>query len=251
MKKVAAIALALCLLAGCGPRPARTELTVFAAASLTEALTAIAEDYAAAAPEVELVFCFDASGTLLRQLSEGASCDLFLSAAPSEADALGGDIADRWNLLENRVVLAVPEGNPAHIADFSDLSAALSGGRVLLAMGGPDVPAGRCASQLLSACGLSETALAASGAITYASNVKEIIAQLSEGMVDCGIVYATDARSAGLPVAAEAEGLCDTPVYPVVVLHGEREAEARAFAAYLSGEAARAVFTSFGFLPAS
>lgn len=100
-------------------------LTVFAAASLTETLNEIAEQYKTVAPNVELVFNFDSSGTLKTQIEEGADCDLFLSAAQKQMNALQDEdlinTNTRVDLLENKVVLAVPEGNPADIQSFEDI----------------------------------------------------------------------------------------------------------------------------------
>ena len=105
-----------------------TELTVFAAASMTETLNQIAEDYKTVDPNVSLTFNFASSGDLLSQIREGADCDVFISAAPKQMNALDGSFKDdadknpdgldelldgtRIDLLENKVVLAVPEGNP-------------------------------------------------------------------------------------------------------------------------------------------
>ena len=275
MKQKLSLILALVLLfilSACGGSSASTEteepveLVVFAAASLTETLTEIGEAYHTAHPNVSLVFTFDSSGTLKTQIAEGAPCDLFLSAAPKQMNQLDGSMdADhdntegldmilqdtRIDLLENKVVLAVPEGNPAGITSFDDLSARLQDGSVFLAMGNADVPVGQYTQKILAWYGLDEKALAAAGAITYGSNVKEITTQVREAMVDCGVIYATDAFSAGLASVdlATAE-MCGQVIYPAAVLKGtQHEAEARAFLEYLTGPEAGAVFASVGFTP--
>ena len=257
-----ALALAMALsVAACAM--AQTELIVFAAASMTETLTQIAELYQQVEPEVELLFNFDSSGTLKTQIEEGAPCDIFISAAPkqmneldlaSDANAQGLDFVlqgTRVDLLENKVALAVPEGNPRGIASYDALIEGLKGGSVLLAMGNADVPVGQYTQKIFSYYGVSEEELAAAGCVTYGSNVKEVTAQVVESMVDCGIIYATDAYSAGLTVVDTATGeMCGRVLYPAAVLNiTVHEEAARAFLTYLTGGEASAVFERVGFSP--
>ena len=242
------------------------ELVVFAAASMTETLTQIAELYKAVAPNVTLVYNFDSSGTLKTQIQEGADCDLFISAAPKQMNALDGakdadggntegldfvDSATRINLLENKVALAVPEGNPKGINSYDDLVAGLKDGSVLLAMGNSDVPVGQYTQKILAYFELSEEDLAAKGCITYGSNVKEVTTQVKEATVDCGIIYGTDAFSAGLTVVDTAtKDMCGQVIYPAAVLKvAKHPAEAKAFLDYLTGQEADAVFEGVGFSP--
>lgn len=277
MKRIVAVFLCLTLLlalAGCARKPAagqtvgsdgteaQVELIIFAAASLTETLTQIAELYRAMAPQVKLTFTFDSSGTLKRQIQEGADCDLFLSAAQAQMDALDKakkgeknpdgldfiDPATRIDLLENQVVLVVPEGNPAGISSFADL---ISEKLRLLAIGNSDVPVGQYTLEIFAALGTSQQALEAEGKLTYGSNVKEVVAQVAEAAADAGIVYATDAFSAALTVVdAATEGMCGQVVYPAAVLKGSRHPEAaQAFLDYLQSDEAMAVFASVGFHP--
>ncbi len=231
-----------------------TELTVFAAASLTEVLTELGDIYMAEHNDVKLQFQFGSSGTLLTQITEGADCDIFLSAAQQQMDALSERIADdRFDLLENKVVLAVPEGNPAGIHSYEDLQSALSAGEVLFAMGNREVPVGQYTQQILSYLKLEEAALAEAGVITYGSNVKEVTTQISEGLVDCGMVYATDAYAAGLKVVAEADAsMCGQVIYPAARLNTSKQLEAAdAFLAFLQGKKAAKVFADYGFSPIS
>ena len=241
------------------------ELIVFAAASMTETLTEIAELYKTAAPEVTVTYNFDSSGKLLTQIKEGADCDLFISAAPTQMNALDGSligdteknpdgldlivIDSRVNLLENKVTLAVPEGNPKGIESFDQLAELLKGGGVLLAMGNSDVPVGQYTLKIFNYYGIDETAVA--DKLTYGNNVKEVTSQVSEAAADCGIIYATDAYSAGLTVADSATAeMCGQVIYPAAVLKGDKEDATRAFLAYLQTDAAMAVFESVGFSPA-
>ena len=123
------------------------------------------------------------------------------------------------DLLENQVVLVVPEGGPAGIRSFDELCGALEAGTVLLAIGNRDVPVGQYTQSIFAYYGLDEASLAAAGTLTYGSNAKEVTAQVSEGSVDCGIVYATDAFSAGLEIVDTAtEEMCGPVVYPAAVM---------------------------------
>lgn len=241
------------------------ELIVFAAASMTETLTEIAELYKTAAPEVTVTYNFDSSGKLLTQIKEGADCDLFISAAPTQMNALDGSligdteknpdgldlivIDSRVNLLENKVTLAVPEGNPKGIESFDQLAELLKGGDVMLAIGNSDVPVGQYTLKIFNYYGIDETAVA--DKLAYGNNVKEVTSQVSEAAADCGIIYATDAYSAGLTVVDSATTeMCGQVIYPAAVLKGDKEEATHAFLAYLQTDAAMTVFESVGFSPA-
>ena len=243
------------------------ELIVFAAASMTETLTEIAELYKTAAPEVTITYNFDSSGKLLTQIKEGADCDLFISAAPTQMNAMDGSLIgnteknpdgldlivtdSRVNLLENKVTLTVPEGNPKGIKSFDQLAELLKDGEVLLAMGNSDVPVGQYTQKIFAYYELDEATLADAGKLTYGNNVKEVTSQVSEAAADCGIIYATDAFSAGLTVVDSATAeMCGQVIYPAAVLKGDKEDAARAFLAYLQTDAAMTVFESVGFSPA-
>ena len=237
-----------------------TELIVFAAASMTETLTEIKGLYEAANPGVTITYNFDSSGTLKTQIEEGAACDVFVSAGQKQmnqldaADTTGLDFVlegSRCNLLENKVTLVVPEGNPKGIESFDALAELLQDGDVFLCMGNSDVPVGQYTQLILAYYGLVEADLANAGKITYGTNVKEVTTQVSEASVDCGVIYATDAFSAGLTIvdAATAE-MCGQIIYPASVLKTSANAEAaQAFLDYLKGEEASAVFESVGFTP--
>lgn len=241
---------------------AREEIVVFAAASMTETLNQIKETYEKD-HNVTLTFNFDSSGTLKTQIQEGADCDLFISAgqkqmnqlditADKEVNTEGLDFVasdSRVNLLENKVVLVVPEGNPKGIKGFDDLAAKLADGSVLMAMGNSDVPVGQYTQKILSYYKLDETALANAGTITYGTNVKEVTTQVAEGSVDCGIVYCTDAFSAGLTVVDSAtKDMCGQVIYPAAVMKNAKHADAaKAFLEYLQSDAAMKVFENVGF----
>lgn len=242
------------------------DLVVFAAASMTETLTQIAEMYKKVAPNVNITYNFDSSGKLLTQISEGADCDLFISAAPQQMNAMDGSLIDdkdknpdgldlivtdsRIDLLENKVTLAVPEGKPKGIESFDQLAELLKSGDIMLAIGNSDVPVGQYTEKIFAYYGLDEAALADS--LTYGNNVKEVTTQVSEASTDCGIIYATDAYSAGLTVVDSATAeMCGQVIYPAAVLKGEKEEVAQAFLDYLQTADAMSVFESVGFCPAN
>ena len=253
------------LLFGCSNPTTQTELTVFAAASMTETLTTLGEQYMADHPGIIIVFNFDSSGTLKTQIQEGAECDIFISAGQKQMNQLditadasvnteGLDFLledSRFDILENKVALAVPYGNPASIHSYDDLIAGLKAGSVMLAMGNADVPVGQYTQKILKFYELSEEDLAAAGVITYGSNVKEVTTQVSEATVDCGIIYQTDAFSAGLTVVDTATAeMCGQVIYPAAILNISKQAEAaQAFLDYITSDAGDQVFTAVGFTP--
>ena len=286
MKRIAALSLLLALtlsLAACGggnagtaetpaanstapaaettaPQAEPVEVVVFAAASLEATLTEIADLYKEVAPEVTLTFSFESSGTLRTQIIEGAVCDLFISAGQSQMNDLeagqndtGADYvyADtRIDFVENKVVLAVPDDNPAGIETFSDLATdKLS----LLCIGNDDVPVGSYSLEILDTLGIDIAQLESDGKVTYASNVTEVANQVKEGAADCGIIYATDAYTYELTVVDQATSdMCSQVIYPAAVMKsgsGEAaEAAAQAFLDYLhTDENAIAVLEGVGF----
>lgn len=284
MKKLLSLLLALALvfsLAACGSKndgantdgdaqngenTESVDLIVFAAASMTETLNEIAEMYKEVAPNVNITYNFDSSGKLLTQISEGADCDLFISAAPEQMNAMDGSLIDdkdknpdgldlivtdsRIDLLENKVTLAVPEGNPKGVESFDQLAELLKSGDVMLAIGNSDVPVGQYTQKIFAYYGLDEAAL--TDCLTYGNNVKEVTTQVSEASTDCGIIYATDAYSAGLTVVDSATAeMCGQVIYPAAVLKGEKEEAAQAFLDYLQTADAMEVFESVGFSAAN
>jgi len=275
-KKILAVMTAACLLlgvltAGTGFAGEAAEqepvtLKVFAAASMTETLEQIQELYQEVAPNVTLEFNFDSSGTLKTQIEEGADCDVFISAAQKQMNQLdaavdkdGGNedgldfvLSDtRIDLLENKVALAVPEGNPSGINSYDDMVKGLQEGSILLAIGNSDVPVGQYTQKIFAYYELDEEELAAAGVLTYGSNVKEVTTQVSEAAVDCGIIYATDAFSAGLTTVDTAtKEMCGQVIYPAAVLNiTTQEEAAKAFLEYLTGPEASEIFASVGFTP--
>ena len=283
-----ALAMLVCLFAGCGKtdapgstpdttqadtpgsdvpdettNAAPVELIIFAAASMTETLNQVAELYRDVAPNVTLTFNFDSSGTLKTQIQSGADCDIFISAGQKQMNELdisadpsinteGLDFVlegSRFDILENKVTLCVPDGVENGVTSFDDMAQKLKDGSILLAMGNEDVPVGQYTQKILAYYELDEAALAAAGHITYGSNVKEVTTQVSEGTVDCGVIYCTDAYSAGLTVVDSATAdMCGQVIYPAAVLNTSKHQEAaQAFLEYLKTPEVSAIFEGVGF----
>ncbi len=261
MRRWISLALSLALLVtlvSCGassPEERTVELQVFAASSLTEALDEILAAWEEEHPSLPVTPTYDSSGTLLTQIREGAPCDLFLSAAPRQMDELelAGLLEEgtRLDLLENRVVLAVPPGNPKDIRSLDELALALREGDVFLAVGNSDVPVGQYTQKIFRYYGLEEEQLAAAGLLTYGSNVKEVTTQVREAAADCGIIYATDARSAGLTAVDTAtEEMCGKVICPAAVLTSSPHLrEAEELLAFLCAAPATEIFRRVGFTP--
>jgi molybdate transport system substrate-binding protein len=232
-----------------GQKESKTEpsLNVFAAASLTEALTEIAELYKKTAPNVKIHFNFDSSGTLQTQIENGADADVFLSAGQRQMNALSGKFINdetRRNLLVNKVVLIVPENSAKGISSFQDvMSAKVS----LVALGNSSVPVGQYSEEIFKFLNGWDIV---SKKASLGSNVKEVLSQVESASVDCGVVYATDAATAkNVKIVANApEGSHQPVVYPVAVVKGSQNPDAaRDFLNFLSLPEATAVFAKIGF----
>lgn len=263
MKRFGRIALAMVvfLFWAAAAFAAEKTVTVFAAASMTESLNKIAELYKKTAPDVKIVYNFDSSGTLKTQIQQGADCDIFISAGQLQMNQLditadpsvNKDKLDfvmpgtRFNIVSNKVVMIVPKGrNPKDIRDFKDVATDKVS---LVALGNSDVPVGQYSQEIYKHLGLWDK-LNESKKISFASNVKEVLAQVAAGAVDCGVVYSTDAATSdGVDVVAEAPAGSHRPItYPAAILKGVGdEAAAKAFMAFLKGGEARAVLQGIGF----
>lgn len=233
----------------------KTEIIVFAAASMTETMTTIKGLYEASNPNVTITYNFDSSGTLKTQIENGADCDLFISAAVKQMNALDEknmvNKETKVNLLENKTTLAVPKDNPKNITSFSQLADLLKSGNVFLAIGNSDVPVGQYTQKIFAYYGIDEKAVAS--CLTYGSNVKEVTTQVKAASVDCGIIYGTDAFSAGLQVVdtATSDMTGGRVIYPAAVLVGSKNTDAaKAFLEYLKGAEAMKVFEAVGFASA-
>lgn len=240
------------------------ELIVFAAASMTETMNEIKHLYESKNKNIHITYNFDSSGTLVKQIIAGADCDIFISAAQKQMNQIditkdeevNKDRNDfvlegtRINLLENKVALAVPDGNPKKIESFKDLT---SDKLSLLAIGNSDVPVGAYTLEILEYLKKPVIEFEKEKKVTYGSNVKEVTTQVKEGTVDAGIIYATDAASANLKVVDLAtKDMCRQVIYPAAVLkETKNEKAAREFLNYLQTKEAMDVFQSVGFAKAS
>ncbi|MCD8035874.1 MAG: molybdate ABC transporter substrate-binding protein [Clostridiales bacterium] len=237
------------------------ELIVFAAASMTDTMQEIAEMYKEVDPSVNISFNFDSSGTLKTQIQEGADCDIFISAAqkqmnqldasqPEDVNTEGLDFVDtdtRFDLLSNSVVLITPVGNPAGVESFDDVATDKVS---LISLGNSDVPVGQYSEEIFTYMGVWDQ-LNDESKITFGTNVREVLAQVEEGAVDCGVVYSTDAATTDLVeiVASAPEGSHTPIVYPAAVLKTSADPDtAKAFLEYLKTDECTAVFEAAGFV---
>ncbi len=234
---------------GAGVSGDKTKLTVFAAASLTDVAEELGEVYKTKHGDVELVFSFGSSGALRTQIEEGALADIFISAATDHMGALDeeGLMAKDSvrELLENKIVLVVPENSDKGIASYEDLD---SEKVTLIGMGEPEsVPAGKYAKELLTNMGLFDKL---EQKLNYGTDVRAVLAWVETGEVDCGIVYATDAYSTDkVRIVDEApEGMVSKVIYPAGVTDScEHKAEAEEFLDFLESDEAAKIFEKYGF----
>jgi molybdate transport system substrate-binding protein len=222
-----------------------TPVTVFAAASLTDAFTQIAEDYEGL-HDVDVRLSFGPSDGLATQIQEGAPADVFASASATWMDAVANDpgVTDRSNIARNLLVVIVPTGNPAGLGSVDDL--AQPGSKLVLAAEG--VPVGDYAREMLANAGIADDALA--NVVSNEDDVKGVIQKVALGEADAGIVYRTDVTSA----VADDIKMIDVPdevnvvaVYPIAALAGAA-GSAREFVAYVLGPG-QATLQAAGFLP--
>jgi molybdate transport system substrate-binding protein len=242
----AALTLAL---TGCGAgddpagRDGGGRITVFAAASLTESFTRLARDFEAAHPGTTVTVNFAGSSALAAQITQGAPADVFAAASPATMKVVtdAGDAAGApVTLVRNRLVIAVPKGNPGRVAGLADLARPA----VKVALCAEQVPCGAAARQALDAAGVRLTPA------TLEQDVRGALAKVKLGEVDAALVYRTDVRAAAGELAAvefpaSARAVND---YPIVVLrHAGNPDGARAFVAYVRSGAGRSVLTAAGF----
>jgi molybdate transport system substrate-binding protein len=237
-------------LPGVSPAPA-DEITVSAAISLKDSLDEISHLYTSEHPSAEVHFNLGGSGTLQRQIEQGAPVDIFISASPKEMDSLQSQgllVPDtRRDLVKNSVVLIVPVDS-AGVSSFQDLAKPAVKN---IAVGEPQtVPAGKYAQEVLMHLGIYDQL---KPKLVLAKDVRQVLTYVETGNADAGIVYATDAKiSKKVAIAATAPEDTHSPVvYPGALIKSSKNpAGAKTFLEFLSGEKARAVFQKVGFIPA-
>ena len=228
------------------------DVTVFAAASLSDSLAELAPLYAKATGDT-LRFNFGASGTLARQIREGAPADVIVSADELRVDQLekAGLLAagTRRTILANQLVLVVAAEGGASVAALSDLAKTEV---KRIATGDPaTVPVGTYTKEHLQKLGLWAQVI---DKCVPLDNVRAVLAAIEAGNADAGFVYRTDALVSKKVRIAVAVPLGEGPkiIYPAAALRDAKEPEAAAkFVAFLAGPEAQAVFARYGFLPAS
>lgn len=223
-------------------------ILVSAAASLKDALEEVKQSYQKFKSNAAVNYNFAASGTLQRQIENGAPADVFISAAQKQMDELQQKNLilpeTRRNLLTNSIVLVVPK-NSNTVATFRGLT---SPNVKRIAVGEPrSVPAGQYADELFKNLGILEQL---KPKFTYGNSVRNVLAAVESGNADAGVVYATDAKiSNQVKVVDTAAANLHSPiVYPMAVLKNTKNvAAAKEYAQFLQSASARSIFTKYGF----
>lgn len=259
-KKLAVIALAGIMTMGLTAGSVQAaepdgEVYVFIAASLANAMEEIQKDFNQKYPDVEIFYNADSSGTLQTQIEEGSRCDIFFSAAEKQMDALVEEKLAKEDsvvdLLENKVVLIKLKDAETKVTGFENITEAEN-----LALAGEDVPVGQYAREIFTNLEIMDQVEEME--INEGKNVTEVLAAITQGSNEVGVVYATDAASVADQVdiiaEAPAEALKTPVLYPVGLIVDEEassaeQAAAEAFLEYLQTEDAKTVFEEHGFSP--
>ncbi|MUT68024.1 molybdate ABC transporter substrate-binding protein [Paenibacillus sp. NEAU-GSW1] len=226
---------------------AKTELLVSAAASLQDSLDEIEIAYEKANPDINLTFNYASSGTLQKQIEQGAPADLFFSAGKKQMDALvkQGLISESKTLLKNELVMVIPSNSKKTFMTIKQLT---DKGIKKIAIGQPEsVPAGQYAKEALTARKVWDSL---EPKLVLAKDVRQVLTYVETGNVDAGFVYKTDAlTSTKVKIALKISPSVHTPiVYPAgIVKETKHSTEAKAFYAYLQTKAATSVFEKYGF----
>ena len=254
-KRLAMVVMAVLLAVGLSAVPEeqaqaaakKTEIIISAAASLQDSLDKIAVTYEKQHPDIDLVFNYGASGTLQKQIEQGAPADLFFSAGDKQMNALvdGGLIAEHTELLKNQLVLVVPSDSKVKITTITQLT---DKAFKKVAVGQPEsVPAGQYAQDSLTAKNVWDTL---QSKLVFAKDVRQVLTYVETGNADAGFVYKTDALTSkkvkiALTVGAHVHKAINYPAG--IVKDSSHQAEAKAFYNYVQTAAASTVFTSYGF----
>ena len=255
-KKISAIiaimimVFSITAMTGCGDKETeKTEVTVLAAASLTDALGEIIAEYEKDA-DATITASYAGSGDLVQQIQGGAPCDIFVSASKSNMDVLEDEgyinTDTRKDLLINTLTL-IATVEKADVVTMDNLTSDEIG---MIAIGEPEtVPAGKYATQTFESMGIAADL---EGRLVYAKDVRAVLNYVESGDADCGFVYRTDAmlldEEAGVIIGDVAEGLHDPVVYPAAILKDASAADAAAdFFEFMQSDFAKEVFVKYGF----
>jgi molybdate transport system substrate-binding protein len=220
------------------------ELTVAAAASLTEAFTEIGDDFERRHPGTDITFSFAASSTLAAQIDEGAPADVFAAADEVTMDSLAADglIDGTPDIFAvNELVIVTRPGNPSGLAEPADLA-----DLAVVALCIESAPCGRVSTEVLDRAGV----VLDRGRVTETANAKATLGAVTHGDADAALVYATDARAAGDDVhTVPLRDIAAATTYPIGIVAGTHApALARAFVAHVNSPAGRAVLDDHEFL---
>lgn len=259
--RVSAVLLAVCMMAGLSACEASTqpdeeqkkdeaELTVLAAASMTDAMQEIGKAYQKEHENIKFTYQFDSSGTLKTQIEEGAPADIFISAATKQMDELNeAGLVEKDSIfpwLENKVVLIVPKDSDSKLTSFEDAA----GEEVpMIAIGNADVPVGQYTEIIYKSLGLWDQIV---DKANLASNVRQVLDWVATENAPCGVVYATDAKiEEKVEVVCEApEGSCDPVIYPAGIVSASEQKEAAAeFLEFLKTDEVSEILKQYGFTP--
>jgi len=227
---------------------ATSTLTVFAASSLTAAFNQIGPDFTAANPGITVTFNFGSSTDLAAQIQSEGTADVFASASGIAMDSVEGDpgVTDRSVFATNRLVVITPPDDPAGIASIADL--AKSGVQLVLAAKG--VPVGDYARQALTSAGILQAAM--QNVVSNEDDDASVVAKVTSGEADAGIVYTSDVVAAGNAVRSVTIPPAVNVVasYPIAVVGSTQSQAGTSFLDYVMGSKGQATLKDFGFGPA-
>ena len=239
------VAVAALLLAGCGSTtasPTTGQITVFAAASLTESFTKLGKEFEAAHPGTKVTFNFAGSSALAQQINKGAPADVFASAAPANMKQVtdtGAITATPTTFARNTLQIAVPKGNPGKVTGLADFAKA----DLKIALCAEQVPCGAAAKKVFEAAKIT------AAPDTLEQDVKAVLTKVSLGEVDAALVYRTDVKAndkvEGLDFAEADKAVNDYPIAPIA--KAPNAAVAKAFVDYVLSDKGRKVLTEAGF----
>ena len=248
--RLGVVTVAVVLLGGCASTATGSsgggvsgEISVFAAASLTESFTQIGRDFQVAHSGVKVKFNFGGSSALAQQINQGAPADVFASAAPANMKQVtdtGAVTAGPVTFVRNRLEIAVPAGNPGKVIGLADFGRA----ELKIALCAEQVPCGAAAKKVFQAAGITAKP------DTLEQDVKAVLTKVSLGEVDAALVYRTDVKAAGAKVegiefAEAGKAVNDYPI--ATVAKAPNPAGAKAFVDYVLSDKGRSVLSQAGF----